>query len=320
MKIAFVCGGVVPYPPPAYGGIELGVWNYQRVLQKLGHEVQVVNVMKGPMPWRKLQIVRQLNTAAPDLVHIKVSKFFKLARWLRGPQIVLQDHSPDAFFPDYAQIHRALRGKSQIICLSPRIRDNYLRAGADAARLHVIPNGLPVAEYRCAAAPKFPERSICLAVVNPRKRQHLLCGLPGLDFAGPIEDGAGFRRENWLGEWSKETIRQRLTDYANLVLLSESEGHANVCLEALACGLGLVVSEAGAQNLDTSLPFIEVIPEERIAQRDFTAAAIARNRRMARGMRAEIRSYAARNFEIEELVTRRYLPLAQALTGKLNPR
>ena len=290
MKIAFVCGGVVAYPPLGYGGIELGVWNYQRVLQKLGHEVQVVNVMKGPMPWRRLQIVRQLNAGAPDWVHIKVSKFFKLARWLRCPQVVLQDQSPDAFFADYAQIHRALREKAQIICLSPRIRDNYLRAGADAARLHVIPNGLPVAEYHWAAEPKFPERSICLAVVNRRKRQHLLCGLPGLDFAGPIEDGAGFQRDHWLGEWSKETIRQRLTNYANLVLLSESEGHANACLEALACGLGLVVSEAGAQNLDTALPFIEVIPEERIPDRDFTAAAIARNRRIARSMRAEIRS------------------------------
>ncbi|MDD9801375.1 MAG: glycosyltransferase family 4 protein [Deltaproteobacteria bacterium] len=316
MKIAFVCGGVVAYPPLGYGGIELGVWNYQRVLQKLGHEVQVVNVMKGPMPWRRLQIVRQLNAGAPDWVHIKVSKFFKLTRWLRCPQVVLQDQSPDAFFADYAQIHRALREKAQIICLSPRIRDNYLRAGADAARLHVIPNGLPVAEYHWAAEPKFPERSICLAVVNRRKRQHLLCGLPGLDFAGPIEDGAGFQRDHWLGEWSKETIRRHLTNYANLVLLSESEGHANACLEALACGLGLVVSEAGAQNLNTSLPFIEVIPEERIPDRDFTAAAIARNRRIARSMRAEIRSYAARNFEIEELVKRRYLPLLQALAGK----
>ena len=316
MKIAFVCGGVVAYPPLGYGGIELGVWNYQRVLQKLGHEVQVVNVMKGPMPWRRLQIVRQLNAGAPDWVHIKVSKFFKLTRWLRCPQVVLQDQSPDAFFADYAQIHRALREKAQIICLSPRIRDNYLRAGADAARLHVIPNGLPVAEYHWAAEPKFPERSICLAVVNRRKRQHLLCGLPGLDFAGPIEDGAGFQRDHWLGEWSKETIRRHLTNYANLVLLSESEGHANACLEALACGLGLVVSEAGAQNLNTSLPFIEVIPEERIPDRDFTAAAIARNRRIARSMRAEIRSYAARNFEIEELVKRRSLPLLQALAGK----
>ena len=52
----------------------------------------------------------------------------------------------------------------------------------------------------------------------------------------------------WLQEWSKDKLYNELTDYGNLVLLSDGEAHPLVCLEAFAAGLGVVVSEWAAQS------------------------------------------------------------------------
>ena len=87
--------------------------------------------------------------------------------------------------------------------------------------------------------------------------QYLFQGIDSLWFAWPtlILDLISTR---WLQEWSKDKLYNELTDYGNLVLLSDGEAHPLVCLEAFA-GLGVVVSEWAASNLDVSKDFITVI-------------------------------------------------------------
>jgi hypothetical protein len=55
-----------------------------------------------------------------------------------------------------------------------------------------------------------------------------------------------------------------LTNYGNLVLLSDGEAHSLVLMEALAAGLGIVISEFATANLDLDKEFIDVIPENKI--------------------------------------------------------
>lgn len=312
MRIALVSDGSLPIPAPGYGGVQLGIWNYRRVLERLGHEVRIVNVMRGASIPRRLRIIREVNSFRPDLAHIHASKYFNLSRWLKCRGVFLTDHAPEVSLAAYPYHRRALRKNTRIICLSENIRRHYVAAGAPPGCAHVIPNGLMTEKYRFAETPRYKGRSLYLAVINRRKRQHLLCGIPGLYFAGPVEDDISLG-EDYLGEWSREQVENHLTDYANLVLLSESEGHANVCLEAMAGGLGLVVSEAGAANLDVSLPFIDVVAEDKIADREHVAAVIAKNRAAALGMRREIRDYAKRSFDVAQIIERQYLPLARAI-------
>ena len=311
MRIAFVSTGQLPIPAPGYGGIELVLHYYRQILERLGHEVRIVNVMGGASIARRLRIVREVKSFRPDLAHIHASKYFNLSRWLRCRGIFLTDHAPEVSLATYPHHRRALRKNTRIIGLSENIRRHYLAAGAPPGCAHVIPNGLMTERFRFTETPRHRERSLCLAVINRRKRQHLLCGIPGLYFAGPVEEEIALG-ENYLGEWSREQVENDLTDYANLVLLSQSEGHANVCLEAMAGGLGLVVSEAGATNLDVSLPFIDVVPEEKITDRDYVTAAIAKNRDAALGMRRQIRDHAKKNFDVAQIIERQYLPLARA--------
>ena len=49
-----------------------------------------------------------------------------------------------------------------------------------------------------------------------------------------------------------------------LVLLSDGEAHPLVCLEAFAAGLGVVISQWAAANLDLDKDFITVIPEDKL--------------------------------------------------------
>ena len=95
-----------------------------------------------------------------------------------------------------------------------------------------------------------------LAKVDYRKRQHLFQNIDSLWFAGNIVDERYDTKNNYLGEWSKDQLYKELTDYGNLVLLSDGEAHSLVIMEAFAAGLGVVISEYARANLDLDKKFI----------------------------------------------------------------
>ena len=53
------------------------------------------------------------------------------------------------------------------------------------------------------------------------------------------------------------------------MLLSDGEAHPLVCLEAFAAGLGVVISQWAAANLDLDKDFITVIPDDKINDMEF---------------------------------------------------
>ena len=89
--------------------------------------------------------------------------------------------------------------------------------------------------------------------------------------------------------------------------------------EALICGLGVVVSEAVAAELDTSLPFIDVIPEEMILNNEnrenipLIRDIIHKNKKRSRQIRREIRKYGIDTFGLENILAYEYLPKLQSL-------
>jgi len=171
-------------------------------------------------------------------------------------------------------------------------------------------NGVDHRKFRFRETPLHDDRSICLGMIHPLKRQDVVQTIDSVDFVGPMgvmgaKTTFDKARKNYLGEWTRNHIHEHLSDYANLVLLSESESCAPlVVLEALVCGLGVVVSSAAAVNLDTRQPWISVIPEEKITDTGFVEAEIARNREIALRHRRQIREYGIANFSWEKLIPR----------------
>ena len=95
---------------------------------------------------------------------------------------------------------------------------------------------------------------------------------------------------------------ENLTAYANMILVSSGEAHPFVCLEGMAAGLGLVLSEQSTANLDLSQPFITVIPDDKIEDRTYLKQKIQENREISLGMRKEIRDYCFTNFDWSSII------------------
>jgi len=105
-----------------------------------------------------------------------------------------------------------------------------------------------------------------------------------------------------LGEWTKDKLYENLTDYGNLVLLSEGEADPLVVKEALIAGLGVVVSECSAANLDRSKPFITIIPNHYLNDLSYVQKAIEDNRRVSVAGRTDIREYALQQFAWNNII------------------
>ena len=107
---------------------------------------------------------------------------------------------------------------------------------------------------------------------------------------------------NYLGEWTKETLYNNLTEYGNLILLSEGEADPLVVKEALIAGLGVVISECSAANLDISKEFITIIPNDKLLDLDYIKKKIISNRIQSIQRRDEIRKYALDKFSWKSII------------------
>jgi hypothetical protein len=276
-------------------------------LNKLGHEVQIVNVGD---PY---QIINMINEFRPDFVHINYDDWIGLYPYIQYPCAVtthfayierpeLMDGYRQRVFDQFTNI------KPNVFGLSDGINNVYnTLAGIPKDKLYLNPNGVMMENFRFSENPEFPDRSIYLAKVDHRKRQFLFQSIDSLWYAGNIAEDRFDQSKNYLGEWQKETLYQNLTDYGNLVLLSDGEAHPLVCMEAFAAGLGVVVSEWATANLDLDRGFISVIPEDKIEDTSFVEEIIIKNREYSVEHRQEILDY-AKEFEWCTIIKKHYLP------------
>lgn len=308
MKICIVGPGILPIPPSGWGAVEILIDDYRKNLEALGHEVEIVNCKNRQI------IVGLVNFLKPDFVHIQYDEFIDIVPFLECKNVSITSHygyleQSNRWDPGYNDIFwNFVNSTANIFCLSPGISEVYRRGNVPEERLHVVPNGVRNDLFQFKEECRFPDRTLYLAKVDFRKRQHIFQDIDSLYFAGNLADER-FRLDNprYLGEWSKEKLYAELTDYANLALLSDGEAHPLVCLEALSAGLGLVVSTYSTANLDLSLPFIDVIEEEKISDIEHVRNVIEENRKKSIGMRKQIREY-AKTFGWENIVKDRYLP------------
>jgi len=316
IKLVIVGPGIMPIPPTGWGAVESLIWDYKLFLDKYHPEIQTT-IVNTPNIQNIIQEVNKLN---PDIVHIQYDVHANITSQLVCKKVILTSHygylhkdrlNTDAYF--YTQYRQFVSSSALIACLSPEIADLYKSSGVDPLRLLVMPNGANDELFRYSESAKFTDRSIYLAKITDRKRQYLYQHIPDLFYAGNCDDNRfNLRNPRYLGEWSKTYLYDNLTDYANLVLLSDGEAHPLVCCEALVCGLGLVISEYAAANLDVSKPFIDIIPTSKLHDIEYVSSVIDANRKKSVSMRAEIREYGLANFSWKVVVDR-YTTLLKSL-------
>ena len=304
----------MPIPPTGWGAVEILIWDTKNALEKLGHKVHIVNTKDGR------QIIDEINNFRPDFVHVHYDEFVPIIPYIQYPNAITSHFGylerPE-LFNGYVNILNAFTQiKPNVFCLSEGIKNVYkVMSGIADEKIFVTPNGVDTKKFKTVEEPKYPDRSIYLAKIDYRKRQHLFQGINSLWFAGNNADPRFNVKKNYLGEWTKDVLHQELTEYGNLVLLSDGEAHPLVCMEALAAGLGVVVCEWGKANLDTSKEFITVIPEAKINDLKYVEDAIIKNREYSIAHRKEILEY-SKEFDWVSVIKNHYIPAVRQLTGK----
>ena len=316
MKIAIIGPGIMPIPPTGWGAVEILIWDQKLALEELGHEIKIVNTASP------IEIIREVNSFRPDFVHIQYDDFIELYPYIQYPCAITshfgyleQPKKWDYYGERIAKPFNRIQ--PNVFCLSSGIRDVYANVlSIPSDHLFVTPNGVNTKKFEFTVNPKHPDRSLYLAKIDYRKRQYLFQGIEGLWFAGNISDDRFNYKKNYLGEWSKETLYSELTNYGNLILLSDGEAHPLVCMEALAAGLGVVVCEWGAANLDADLPFINVIPEDKISDRAYVENTIRENREYSIRNRDVIVEY-SKQFDWVNVIKDTYIPTVEKLLSNI---
>lgn len=292
MRICFISAGEIEVPPKGWGALENVVWCLSQELIKIGHEVLIVNERDSQ------ETYRQAKQFGPDLLHLHYGNHYELMPLFNCRKFVT---SYDGTFEASNKFHDFITRKylydCEFILLREFEKSFFLKIGISPSKIKTLPLGVSSSLFRVNLDnPSKKEKSLYLGKIDFRKRQYVFQNR-GLDieFVGPnAADQFDEKDPNYLGSWTEEEKYNNITEYGNLVLLSVSENGNPplVCLEALCCGLGIVISEASNEGVDTSKKFITVIPENKMLDDEFLKNAIKENREYSVCNRSEIIEYA----------------------------
>lgn len=319
MKIVLIGPGIMSIPPENWGGVESLMWDYHNELTSRGHEVVIINTKDLK------EAIETTNSANPDFVHLHYDVYAHIMQHVTCQNKAVTSHFPylehsekrvgyEWIFSDFKLL--AKHENVKIISLSGAIKDAFISEGISPDDTYVLPCGINHELFKFNSSPELAGKSIYLAKIEPRKRQFMLQRPElNIDFAGPVADNRfHHQHKNYLGILSKQEVYNQLTNYANLILFSDGEGHARVCIEALSAGLGLVITEQATANLDLSKPFINIIPDSKVDDIEFIKQTIEENREVSIGMREEIRQYCIDQFGWDSIISK----YESIIEGKVN--
>lgn len=317
MKIAIIGPGIMPIPPQGWGAVESLIWDYYIELKNKNHEVKIINTQDP------ISIINETNSFNPDFVHLQYDDYSHLLRHIDCKFKAATSHygyiEQYLSHPEYNHIlNNFIKEDFFIFCLSKGIKETYKNLGVEEKRLFITPNGSRSDLFSYNNETWDKDKSIYLAKIDYRKRQYLFQNIENLYFAGNcIDPRFNVKSSSYLGEWTKDYLYKNLTNYSNLVLLSDGEADPLVTKEALMAGLGLVISEYASANLDLSLPFITVIPNSKLNDIHYIEKEIIRNRNLSNLNREEIRNYALKNHSWD-IVVDNYINIIYNITNDSN--
>jgi hypothetical protein len=297
MKFHFISDGSIPIPPiNGWGALERVVCAYKDELEKLGHEVFISNTLDD------FQVLKDYRRFKPHVVHNHLGKHWEPFSLMSPEQKIFTNHGGGFKYsiPFYQNLVPYLKNSKAFVLtdLEKKFWDSY---GFESV---IQPNGVFCHDFNFKSKPQFSESLFLGKIMSLKRQSFFQKNNLNVVYVGNKEDQSfDYSDSRYLGSWNYQQVLSNLTNYSNLVLLSLDELQPLVCLEAMSAGLGLVLSEAATQSLDTSLPWITVIPENKISDIDFINAEIAINKKISLENRDQIRLEALK-FDWSNIVKR----------------
>ena len=210
MKIAIIGPGIMPIPPKGWGAVESLIWDYGITLKKLGHKVCIINTQNYS------EIIDNVNKFDPDFVHLQYDNYADVLQFLKCKNKAVTSHfgyiEQYSNHPEYNNIlNNFIKGDFHIFCLSEAIKNVYLKLGVKPERLLVTPNGCRKDLFKYEKnINNVKDKSIYLAKIDYRKRQHLFQSITDLDFAGNNADSRFNENSSNYLEIGRASCRERV--------------------------------------------------------------------------------------------------------------
>lgn len=259
-----VGAGMIPIPPPDYGAVEKHVWNLSQALERIGHDVHVVNTVFGPASHQEYQFAlwarRKVNALRADVVHLHTPGVASVFATLGPRRFVFTTHSRHwstreglgenvGFFLEKRACKRAL----ETIAVSKMVAASLAEL---EVRATVIPNGVDVERYVPDRSARKGNRIVGLGEIAEHKRWHVAAaaikGLPAtLTLVGPVRDpryaseceAAAPGQVTIAGPVDEADLVKTLAEADALAHPSVSESFGMAVVEGMACGLPIVASD-----------------------------------------------------------------------------
>jgi glycosyltransferase involved in cell wall biosynthesis len=320
MNIAFIGPGIMPIPPNGWGAVEMLIWDYANILGELGHTGVIINTSD------KGEIIEELKQDKFDIIHLHYDVFYDIIPQilkLNNGKLIVSSHYPyigDQSMWRYDRYNSIVESYTKnkefnIFASSQNDINVFIEHGANESNCWLSRLGIVSKSYQYDEEPVY-DKTLCFSQICDRKRQYIIQNIEDIDFIGRKENGRFTNNKYYKGEYSREKLNSEITKYSNFILLSSTENATPLVVkEALICGLGVVVSDAVALELDTSLKFIDVISEDKVNDIDYIIEIILKNKKYSIEHRKEIRQYGIEKFGLEKIIEHEYVPKLYSLIG-----
>jgi len=316
MKIALIGPGIMPIPPPGWGAVEILIWDYYLELTKQGHRADIINKMRtsdhdqsSTETLYSRELIQTINDGNYDFVHIHYDCLYYIMPHLTCRNVGITSHFPYIDQPDKyggfdVIFHNICYNRNHsIFALSKKDYAVFESQCVDKYRLFLLVNGANHNKILPNDNGENKNRSIYIAKVDERKQQRKYCTIPNIDFYGKCDDHHFSQLACYLGEKPHDELMDIMAGYGNLVLLSTGEnGTPLVIKEALMAGLPVVTNKYASNDLNENLPFIDIIPDDKLDNLEYIEQ-IIQNNLGKQWMKDDIRKYAVEYFSWEKLVS-----------------
>lgn len=318
MNIAFIGPGIMPIPPDGWGAVEMLIWDYATILGELGHTGVIINT-----PDRE-EILEELSQNSFDIVHLHYDVFHDIIPQIlkvTSGKLIVSSHYPyisDSkmwVYDNYEQIINSYVKNNNFTIFASSQNDiqTFIERGSITKNCWLNRIGINHLSYDFDLKETY-DKTICFSQICNRKRQYLIQNFDNIDFIGRLEHGKFSNLKNYRGEYRRDKLNSEITKYSNFVLLSSVENTTPLVVkEALTCGLGVVVSESVAIELDKKEEFIDVVPENKIDDLEYLKNIIEKNKIYSVENRQKIREYGVNTFGLDTIIRNEYIPKLETL-------
>jgi glycosyltransferase involved in cell wall biosynthesis len=312
MKILLIGPGLMQIPPVGWGACESILYEYYTRLKSLGYDVEFTNTNNI------VELVEIVKRTDADVIHCQYDDYIGiLAKYANKPILGTYHYGyinqPNKWSPGYHHIYKGVLEAQGLIHLSEPNKLMAQQCGYNKFS-RVLRNGCDTKKIAYHLNPS--KDVICLGKIESRKKQaqlaQMMDGKACIDFVGPIVDQE-FKENSsckYLGQWTREEVYSKLSDYKALILLSDGENDPLVTREAMAAGCSLVISKSCTANLETISPWIEVLENEQLASANDIQDSILRAITNNHLYRPSIRQYAEDCFDWD-IIIQEYLEILE---------